>query len=644
MANYSARQTNDNENVVDIELSDMSSTQETVSAAGAHSPLLVLSRDTALIDTVRKSTPRGTRVVTTPSIDQIASQLPSLQPGVLLIDTASAADIAGMVAQLAQHFPDMVVVVAGKSEDSQSLMRLTASGQIYRFLLQPLSQGQTRLTLEAAVNRNQELGSTAKRLASGNVEEASKANFLKNGIVAGLGLLVVIGLIWFVMNRFASGSKPSDRPTIAEGTKKNPGEAELALAAKALEAGKLVEPAGESALDLYRSALSIDPSNKAARDGIKAVADKILERGEKALISEKLEEAVAAIELARDIQPDHPRLAFMDEQIKRERERLKLTQANEVGTKVSSLVAQASRLMEQDKLISPSNENARDVLTEARRLDPTDPAVLQANRDLISRIIDSAKQSVSAGNFEQAQSLAAAARQMGYGGSSLASIDRAIGDARNAQSKRANAESEIALARKRISEGQLIDPAGDSAKDHIAAARTADPTRSEIGELNTQLASKLIDQGKQALTGQQFDRAKSLASAAREVGVRSAESAIVALERDIDAKRAAANAAKVAASTTAPAPAPVAATPLKRVRFVEPIFPDSARRKGISGWVEIAFTVSAKGTVEDAKVRASSPEDVFDDAALRAVRQWRYEPPEIDGKPTAQRSAVRLKF
>ena len=88
----------------------------------------------------------------------------------------------------------------------------------------------------------------------------------------------------------------------------------------------------------------------------------------------------------------------------------------------------------------------------------------------------------------------------------------------------------------------------------------------------------------------------------------------------------------------------MAATTLKRTKFVQAEFPESARRKGLSGWVEVAFTVNAKGQVEDAQIRASSPEDVFDEAALRAVRQWRYDPPIIDGKATAQRSAARLKF
>jgi len=540
----------------------------------------------------------------------------------------------------------MVVVVAGKSEDSQALMRLTASGQIYRFLLQPLSQGQTRLTLEAAVNRHQELGSTAKRLATNTGDEGPKPNYLKNGIIAGAAVVVVIGVMWFVMSRLAS-DKPVEQQTTAV-EKKDPAEGELLLAKKALDAGKLVEPAGESALDLYRSALSIDPRSQKARDGIHAVADKILERGEKALISEKLEEAVAAVELTRDIQPDHPRLAFMDEQIKRERERIKLTQARDVGNRVSTLLAQAAQRMEQEKLVTPSGDSARDSLAEARRLDPTDPAVLQASRDLINRVVEAAKQASAGGNLEQAQTLSSAARQMGYGGSGLATVDRALSEARSAQAKRTAAESEIATARKRINDGQLVEPAGDSAKDHIAAARTADPTRTEIAELNTMLANKLLDQGKQSLAGQSLERARFFATAAREVGVRSAEPAIAQLERDIDARKVAMATASPSkpntAAVTAPPPVPMAATPLKRTRYVEPQFPDTARRKGQTGWVEVAFTVSAKGAVEDAQVRASSPEDVFDDAALRAVRQWRYEPPMKDGQPTAQRSAVRLKF
>jgi TonB family protein len=641
MANQSARP-NDNDNVVDLEVTDLTGADIPGAGGKAQAPLMVLSRDAALIDTVRKSAPRGTRVVPAPSFDQAAGQMPSLQPGVLLVDTACVSDIGAMVAQLTQHFPELVVVVAGKSEDSQSLMRLTAAGQIYRFLLLPLSQGQTKLTLEAAVNRHHELKSTANRLSSGGGGEVKKNPAIVYGAL-GAGLLILIGGIWFFMSKTGQEEAPTTAQTAQ--TAQSPAQAELALAKKALDEGKLVEPAGESALDLYRSALSIDPSSQAARDGVKAVADKILERGEKALVESKLEEAVAAVELTRDILPDHPRLAFMDEQIKQKREFMKLSQAADVSNRVSSLVALSAQRMDADKLISPSGDSARDALSEARKLDPTDPAVLQASRDLTNRVVESAKVAVTAGNLDQAQTLATAARQMGYGGTGLASVDRAISDARNAAGKRANADTEIAAARKRLNDGQLIEPAGDSAKDRIAAARAADPTRTEIADLNSMLAVKLIDQGKQAMGAQQFDRAKQFATAARDTGVRSQEPAIAQLERDIDALRKAA-AAKPAAAAAAPSAAnqPVAMTALKRTKTVLPQMPESARRKGITGWVEVVFTVNEKGNVDDAEVRNSSPEEVFDDAALKAVRAWRFEPATKDGKPVSTRTMIRLKF
>ena len=640
MANHPARHSSDNDHA-EIELNDMSSNPESAQTAGKqHPPMLVLSRDATLVDVVRRSVPRGTRVVAAPSLDQAAGQLPTLQPGVLLIDTHCAPDVASMVAQLSQHFPDMVVVVAGKSEDSQALMRLTAAGQIYRFLLMPLSQGQTRLTLEAAFNRHEELGATTQRLSSGG-EGGGQKNYILNYGLMGAGLIVVIGLIWFFMGQLASDDAPATTADSATVAPADPAASELALAKQALNDGKLIEPAGESALDLYRSALSINPGSQEARDGVRAVADKVLERGEAALLAENLEEAIAAVELARDIQPDHPRLQFMDSQIQRERERIVLTQAAEVGTKVSALLAQATQRMEANRLIAPNGSSARDAIAEARRLDPTDPAVLAANRDLINRVVDAAQQAAASGNVDQAQSLAAAARQMGYGGSGLATIDRALADARTAAARRANVDAEIAAARKRIADGQLLAPAGDSAKDKIAAIRAADASRPEIADLNNQLAVKLLDQARAALAAGQYDRAKQLTTAARETGVRAQDSAIAQLDREIDSRRAA---ARTAVTNTPASEAPVETTPLKRTRTVAPDYPESARRRNVSGWVEVVFTVTPRGTVDDAEVRSSSPEEVFDDAALRAVRQWRFEPATKDGEAVATRTMVRLKF
>jgi protein TonB len=63
-----------------------------------------------------------------------------------------------------------------------------------------------------------------------------------------------------------------------------------------------------------------------------------------------------------------------------------------------------------------------------------------------------------------------------------------------------------------------------------------------------------------------------------------------------------------------------------------PEYPARAISGNIEGWVQVRFNVTAIGTVRDAVVVASEPEAVFDDAALRAIARWRYNPRVHDGE------------
>ena len=57
-------------------------------------PILVLSRDSNLIETVRKAAQRGCQVADAPDVDRAADLLARVRPGVLLTDTAAASDVA----------------------------------------------------------------------------------------------------------------------------------------------------------------------------------------------------------------------------------------------------------------------------------------------------------------------------------------------------------------------------------------------------------------------------------------------------------------------------------------------------------------------------------------------------------------------
>lgn len=78
---------------------------------------------------------------------------------------------------------------------------------------------------------------------------------------------------------------------------------------------------------------------------------------------------------------------------------------------------------------------------------------------------------------------------------------------------------------------------------------------------------------------------------------------------------------------------------------VNPIYPSGAAQRGIEGYATIKFTIGPSGNVTDAEVIGSDPPGVFDRAALKAIRRWRYDPKLVDGRPVARpNQRVTLTF
>jgi protein TonB len=75
---------------------------------------------------------------------------------------------------------------------------------------------------------------------------------------------------------------------------------------------------------------------------------------------------------------------------------------------------------------------------------------------------------------------------------------------------------------------------------------------------------------------------------------------------------------------------------------VVPEYPDLARAAGVDGDVQIHALVGPDGRVHGTKVIKSIP--MLDDAARRAVQQWRFEPGMKDGKPVWAWTSVPVRF
>ncbi len=73
---------------------------------------------------------------------------------------------------------------------------------------------------------------------------------------------------------------------------------------------------------------------------------------------------------------------------------------------------------------------------------------------------------------------------------------------------------------------------------------------------------------------------------------------------------------------------------------IAPDYPPRALARGIEGWVQVQFTITATGTVKDPKVVNSDPKNIFDDAALKSISRWRYNP-RVEGGVAVERVGIQ---
>ncbi len=80
----------------------------------------------------------------------------------------------------------------------------------------------------------------------------------------------------------------------------------------------------------------------------------------------------------------------------------------------------------------------------------------------------------------------------------------------------------------------------------------------------------------------------------------------------------------------------------KLIKSVAPAYPDMAKTQHVSGNVQIDALIDAQGNVSSMNV-LSGPA-LLRRAAIDALKQWKYEPAQLDGKPTPMHLTVTLQF
>lgn len=77
---------------------------------------------------------------------------------------------------------------------------------------------------------------------------------------------------------------------------------------------------------------------------------------------------------------------------------------------------------------------------------------------------------------------------------------------------------------------------------------------------------------------------------------------------------------------------------------IPPQYPPRAARRGIQGAVTVAFIITRKGSVRNPKVIEAHPPEIFNEAALRAIKRWRFKAKQVEGQWVEQQATQTIEF
>ena len=315
---------------------------------------------------------------------------------------------------------------------------------------------------------------------------------------------------------------------------------------------------------------------------------------------------------------------------------------------LSQLLERADAALARGDWLLPPGNSASDLYHQALDRHPGDAQALAGLDKVVDQVLSAAEQDLLAQHLDEADHLTAAARAIAPNSVRVSFLatqiarekDRAmraqthLQQQQQQQQQAAEVERQdqlVAAARAALTAGNL-----DEAARSIGVAADAGVDHDAIDRLTRDL------QGAQLIARMKQAPAKATPAPAPEAS---------------PPPPPAAEAAAVSNSETAAPPKPlsaavpethandiISADALERLRYTAPEYPARARASGTTGWVHLAFDVEPDGSVTHVAVLAAEPKDVFDAAAVSAVRRWRYRPAERDGHPIEQRAQLRIRF
>ncbi|HSH42243.1 MAG TPA: protein kinase [Arenicellales bacterium] len=272
----------------------------------------------------------------------------------------------------------------------------------------------------------------------------------------------------------------------------------LVQAQEHMNAGRLVSPAGNNALESYRAVLAVDPGHTDAQLGIRAIQAGLLDAAETAFSEEKdIESATSLLDQVAEIGDTNQRAESLRAEIKqyladkaeqerlareaeqrREEERRQAEQQRQ--EELRTLVARADAALEAGQLTQPPGDNALAYYRRALELEPDHAGATQGIERIGRHYLDRASEAIARDELERAEGLLSTAAAVLPNNDSVPLLEKQLETRRavaeQERRRQAELERQRTQARAQQETAAATSPAApeDGLEDGIAAYYAGD--------------------------------------------------------------------------------------------------------------------------------------------------------------------------
>jgi TonB family protein len=407
------------------------------------------------------------------SIDQLIGEAEPDHAGVVIWDARGESDDSAQLARLRQRLPALAVMVLDDSGMSAQWKRLADQRLIASMAPLPIAaasfNGALSLAFDEMQMRRGVLGTSVK--PTPDKAAAPKRSSMRVALGVGAGIAVLAGAIAYFMFGSKGAESPADSsPSSASLSPQNSPAATAAshgpsdeqvdsLLVKATQAmleRRYIEPPDNSALTLYRNVLGRDPDNAEATQGLARLAQLLLTKAEAALDQRRFDAALQALEIARSIIHDDPRVKTLDARV--------LQLRAELGSSVIQATINAGNY-----------DRAAMQIDEAARTKTLAPDQIAQLRDDLRRRQDA--------DADRLAKLAQARAQQ----EKAAQESRLAAQHNQEVQSKAQRQHLADLFNERMAQGKLTEPENDSAAYYLSSLKAADPQNTQLGDMSRAL-------------------------------------------------------------------------------------------------------------------------------------------------------------